>query len=269
MVANKAADPTHSALMPADKEKVAAVPPPSKGSASGDSTDKLIVTTSDFTKDIASPSPATTSYSLPENCALIKPNNDVVAVVICAPPPEGFWAKLAPNVPSIFIALCAIGLSWFSISYTRGKDDRARKQSIQDDFWLRKVISPVSIEPFMGFMTQLLASLPDSSTPVTDGKKYCEDKLREIRSLMSAFETIRLIDQKLLEEVSPHLEVVEDQLAVYFGQLNQYWDAGGVAPSRPAVVENLTASLTNVLGPIKEHQANVGEVSIQKKWFCQ
>lgn len=209
-------------------------------------------------------------YVLPENCALVKSEEGVVAIVICSPQPEGFWPKLAPNVPSIAIALVAMYLSAKSIAYTRSKDDRARQQSIQDDFWLRKVISPVSIEPFVTFMTKLLAELPEPGiTPVTEGKKFCEDKLRELRSLMSAFETIRLIDDKLLKDILPRLENVEDQLAVYFGELTRYWDAGEDAPSRPALVENLTASLTNVLGPIKEHQANVGGSTHQEKWYCK
>ena len=213
---------------------------------------------------------STSGYVFPENCALVKPEEGRVAIVICSPPPEGFWSKLAPNVPSILIALFAMYLTAKSIAYTRIKDDRARQQSIQDDFWLRKVISPVSIEPFVTFMSEILAELPEPGvTPVVEGKKFCEDKLRELRSLMSAFETIRLMDDKLLKDILPRLEEVEDQLAVHFGQLNRYWDAGEAAPSRPALVENLIASLTGVLDPIKEHQANVGGVIDQEKWYCK
>jgi hypothetical protein len=194
---------------------------------------------------------------LPQHCSISNAEQQAT-LVVCNTSSEGFWTKLAPNVPSITMSLIAVVLSGISLYYTLRKDSRARKQSIQDDFWLRKVVSPVSIEPLVKFGSDLLAHLPDSTTLSSDGKEFGSLKLPELRRITAAFHSLRLIDEKLHSEVINALEQFEDRLATYLGQLNSHWETGAVAPSRPEAVEDMSSKLMQVLKPIKNHQAAVG-----------
>jgi hypothetical protein len=194
---------------------------------------------------------------LPHRCAVVKPDGGV-AVIICEPAAEGFLAKLAPTVPSLGMSLVALAVSALSLYYTLSKDQRARKQSIQDDFWLRKVVSPVSIEPLVKFGTELLANLPGEDSDPAAANTFGTDKLSELRGLTEAFRTLLLIKDSLFAEVEPLLESVEDRLAEYMGQLDAHWRSGTPAPSRPEAMADLSARLMAVLGPIKSHQAGVG-----------
>lgn len=161
-------------------------------------------------------------------------------------------------MPSLGMSLVALAVSGASLYYTLTKDQRARKQSIHDDFWLRKVVSPVSIEPLVRFGTELLAALPGPASDRAAARAFGVEKLAELRAHTEAFRTLLLISDSLFAEVEPLLEAVEDRLAEYLGHLEAHWRAGDPAPSRPEAVADLSARLMAVLGPIKSHQAGVG-----------
>ncbi|MGH2376583.1 MAG: hypothetical protein ACRDIC_24385 [bacterium] len=67
---------------------------------------------------------------------------------------------MLPALPSLLVSILALLLAGLSFRYSRRKDSAARQQSIQDDFWLRKVISPAAIEPFVKFSSNVIAGLP-------------------------------------------------------------------------------------------------------------
>ena len=110
----------------------------------------------------ASPASAPKMWVLPEGCSMVQPV-ETIGVAICRPSPEPLSDKLLTALPAICISLLALGVSVWSFWYNRSKDARSRLQSIEDDYWLRKVVSPMSIEPFLKHVTQMVATLPVAS----------------------------------------------------------------------------------------------------------
>jgi hypothetical protein len=195
--------------------------------------------------------------TLPSNCEAIRPETGV-SVILCSAPSESFLTKLAPSTPSIVLSIVAIVLSVMSYFYTRRKDSRARQQSIQDDFWLRKVVSPVSIEPFLQFGTELLTKLPASDNDPAAARPAGAELLQKLRGLTQSFLALQLIGDNLHLEVEAALEKLEDRLATYLGGLDEHWNNSSPAPSRPEAIAELSLAFIAVLNPIKQHQASLG-----------
>ena len=195
---------------------------------------------------------------MPEHCTSVQPQSGVT-VVFCEPQPEGFLAKALPTAPSLLTSVLALFLSFYAIRYNFGKDARSRRQSIQDEFWLRKVVSPVSIEPFVRLTSDLLVNLPDPGTPHEDCEVFARDRLAEFRALTVAFQALELLNGNLYKQVGSQLEAIEDRLAEYFGDLDALAkDNRAPVPSRPEAIADLSALRLAVLEPIKDHQATLG-----------
>lgn len=180
-------------------------------------------------------------------------------VLVCQPPPDSFWVKALPSLPAFATSLVALAISGYALYYNLTKDARSRRQSVQDDFWLRKVVSPVSIEPFVKFTSDLLVNLPSTDTPREELELFSRSRLAEYRALMVAFQALELLSGPLHQEVWGRLEALEDCMAQYFGRLDAF--AKGTlaeAPSRPEAIAQLSALRLAVLEPIKVQQVALG-----------
>lgn len=198
------------------------------------------------------------SVLLPEYCTAVQPQTGFT-VVLCEPPLEGFWAKALPTLPALTTSILALLLSGYAIRYNFSKDARARRQSVQDDFWLRKVVSPVSVEPFVKFTGELLVNLPGADTSKENCEAFSHDRLAEFRALTVAFQALELLSNDLHKKVESELEAIEDRLAKYLGDLDAFVKGDLTsAPGRPEAIADLSALRLRVLEPIKEHQASLG-----------
>ena len=198
------------------------------------------------------------SGQVPAHCELVAPQSGL-AVIVCQPPSEGFWAKATPSFPALGTSFLALVLSILALRYNFAKDARARQQSIQDDFWLRKVVSPVSIEPFVKFVGEVLSKLPDGQSDGDMREKFKQEQLTNLKSLIAGFRALELINKDLYSQVETKLELVEDLLISYLSNLNEHIkNPSSDAPGKPEFIEELSALRLAVLDPIKEHQASVG-----------
>lgn len=199
---------------------------------------------------------ASPTVKLPPNCEAIQPQPGT-SVIICAAPKQDLLDKLV--TPSVAFSLVAIVLSVWSLRYTKGKDARARQQSIQDDYWLRKVVSPVSIEPFLKFGTELLSKLPDAQDGPDAAAAFGKQRLSELRTLGASFIPLRLLSEDVHTSVETAMDDFEDRLATYMGELDAYFKGQRQdPPSRPEAVTDMSSKLLAVLEPIRQHQAALG-----------
>ena len=92
------------------------------------------------------------------------------------------WRKPAPYFS--FFALC---VSIGGVVYTYRKDSRARKHSIEDDYWLRKVIGPIAIEPLLKGILEMIAAAPSDSSMATYSaevtKEFHDVQLKKLADL--------------------------------------------------------------------------------------
>lgn len=210
------------------------------------------------TKTVPGAVSGSTAVSLPSHCIGLQPQSGL-AVVVCQPPLEDFWAKALPTLPSLVTSVLALIFTAYVFRYNSSKDARSRRQSIQDDFWLRKVVSPVSIEPLVKLTGDILAKLPDAQTSTAEREEFSKIRLAEFRALTVAFQALELISKNLNRIVESHLEAFEDRLARYLGDLAAFAEARSQsAPGRPEAITELSALRLAVLDAIKDHQSDLG-----------
>ena len=196
---------------------------------------------------------------LPEGCSMVQPVESI-GVAICRPAPEPLSDKLLTALPAICISLLALAVSVGSFRYNRSKDARSRLQSIEDDYWLRKVVSPMSIEPFLKHVTQMAAALPvaSDSTKESVGEFWKSQTLKQ-GEFSAAFQALELVDDKLVIRVCNELEQIDDLLSDYCGRLQQSLNGDDVAtPDRSATAAKLIAVSVSILRSVKAHQTQVG-----------
>lgn len=211
------------------------------------------------TTEVVSPPSNISSSALPQHCASVQPQAGST-VILCQPPTEAFLSKALPTIPALGTSVLALILSGYALRYNFSKDARTRRQSIQDDFWLRKVVSPVSIEPFVKFTSELLVSLPSAASSQQEREAFSTNRLAEFRALTVSFQALALLSPQLSQTVESQLEAIEDRLAKYLGELDAFAKGNSaVAPGRPEAIADLSALRLGVLEPIKDHQADLGE----------
>lgn len=195
---------------------------------------------------------------LPPGCGYIKANGATM-VAICPAAREPVWEKLLASTPSLLFSLFALGISLTSYFYNRKKDKRSREQSIHDDFWIRKIISPISVEPFLKYTTELSASLPIVTSSDEHIQKYWTQQAQKIGEFILAFRTLGLIDSKLDSAVVVRLEKFDDCLGVYCGELRQHLaDKLKKLPDRDECSRTLIEITISILKLIQKHQTAVG-----------
>ena len=159
-----------------------------------------------------------------------------------------------PNVPSVLISFLALFVSLAALRYNRSKDALARTQSVNDDYWLRKVVSPNSIEPFLAFGTDLSTELPPTDSGAVDEAAVFKAQRQRLGNLAMAFGNLAVVDPSLEVEVGQLVERYEDRLVAYQFAREQFVKGAGPEPSRPEALAELAGIQHDVVRCIKNHQ---------------
>jgi hypothetical protein len=188
-------------------------------------------------------------------------------VVVCAYTADSNWLQI---VPSIVLSAVALLVSVRTFFYNQAKDDQARTQSIQDDFWLRKVVSPASIEPFLKFKSDLTTSLPNAAAGAVAVEGFWTSNVQLMQGHVEAFRSLQLIDSELAREVENDLTEIEEILATYCGLLLSHLAQDGRTPTPPSASEasrQIGSLAIRVLARIQRHQAVVGTSVARRRPF--
>lgn len=179
-------------------------------------------------------------------------------IVVCRPESDGWIAKVSTIAPTVAVSIVALVISLRALRYTQSKDQRARNQSVKDDYWLRKVASPASVEPFVAFSSDLMMKLPPvaGSALTADAESLLMDEqLGRVRSFSVLFNSLKVVSFDLVEEVRNHIGSFEDILVTYKFERENFLKSGGEEPSRLEAIEELSKVQHDVLSAIQRHQA--------------
>lgn len=165
------------------------------------------------------------------------------------------------NYLSVIISGFAILLSIGNIAYTWNKDRRARAQSISDDFWLRKVLSPLSIEPLIVQIAQISANIPEDCSKGIEKsvyREFAQESQQEIQKLITSTHLLNILNNPLCKNVVQCLTDIEDELLDYCGENAGGQNASGFPnKTRQATQTILNEKLFKALNYIKSFQASI------------
>ena len=148
-------------------------------------------------------------------------------------------------------ALAGLLLGLFNLIFGIWKIKRDRRLSVEDDFWFRKIITPVTIEPMLKAFVGFFEDLPIRSTAVEDQKKYALKVTTEFAKLYSAVQTLALFEEKLPKLITDKLSQCEDLLTGYSAMLTQEDASQDLTPEH--LRQKLWAQLNGTLRVIKDH----------------
>lgn len=217
----------------------------------------------------AAPKQADLLKTLPAECGAIQLAANQ-SVVICKPTPESMTDKFLVAAPSVGMSMVALLLSGWALLYNVRKDSLLRDLSIKDDYWLRKIVSPASIEPFVLLSSLIIAELPDAQPDAVTGvnvKDWYDQHHTSLIRLKPGFKTLELLDGGLHLKVEEQLQDFEDELATYVGSVRLHQNVGSQAPVRAATVAKLSGIRVALLRQIQVHQTSLGKKVVKNRFW--
>jgi hypothetical protein len=169
---------------------------------------------------------------------------------------------------AVLLSLFAIIVSFLAYRSAIDRDRVARERSIGDEFWLRKIVSPNSIEPFVKLLIELRATLPEpcESGSKQDVQTYWVAFAQKLQQLTPAFQFLDLLGSNLSGPVVDLIEKIEDSISVYCGEMMRWYDEqqAGVAkpaPDKSQLEAEIAAQSLKIFALIRHHQTHLGSNS--------
>lgn len=157
------------------------------------------------------------------------------------------------DVIAIVISVFAFIVSIGGHFYTYRKDNKSRLRSINDDFWIRKIVSPVSIEPLIKDILDIVANLPDDCShahvPKDAYRNFTEKYHPKIQSLACNLMSLKLLDPLIYEKSRNNLYVIEDLVLEYCGQ-----NSLGIRTLKAETSDKIIEAMLAILSSLKEYQ---------------
>ena len=171
-----------------------------------------------------------------------------------------FWDQ-SPAIISCLALLVSLGGVVYNALAARSKDKKARSQSINDEFWMRKVLFPLSIEPALAYYTAVETTLPKDRFHEEATPEAIENFLPDFTEAQAGFRgsavALGLMNAELYAAVSLELESIEDTINQYCYEnksgYNSDADLQGAA-TRAETLTSVRESVVNLLKHIKNYQ---------------
>lgn len=141
-------------------------------------------------------------------------------------------------------------------------------QSIDDEYWLRRIISPLSIEPFLKEVGDLAISLPENLNLNKDElDAEWSRRALNLEIYHGRFSAFSLINPGLPRELSEELENIADVYAIYMGGLLQALNTGNDAdvPDIEYARMEINNAMVRLLTSVRKHQQGVGGETYMQK----
>lgn len=178
------------------------------------------------------------------------------------------WSKPA-NYTSSLALVVSVGV----VIYTYRKDSRARKHSVEDDYWLRKVVGPIAIEPLLKEILEMVSAAPSdagsahfSSSAVDE---YHTLYLAKLSALAVQSASLQIIDKQLAAGTAIAIDQIQDLMIDYCHQNKAMHATGIIVPGHEKTKFQGAAKeqLVELLKPIRDY--HVKKVGASASWKQQ
>lgn len=171
--------------------------------------------------------------------------------VVCAIKPS--------TTASTVISILALIISLGGLLYTLRKDKKARLQSIEDDFWIRKVISPIAMEPLIKKVTETSFIIPEDMRSGLFDKDLCNQFGTKFQSewnqIAGTIDVLALLDKNVCIKAKNHVSNIEDEVLRYCSN-NVHGKIGldGGCINKPDLQAYLNTEMIAIMECIKHYQ---------------
>lgn len=171
--------------------------------------------------------------------------------------------KVLPIVFSGFALAVSLFFAAYTAIYTRRKDARARTQSISDEYLLRKIVSPVVVEPLIKWILEVTAAIPpdcaDTEFSEAGSRAYQVIFQKAMVAHRGNLVMLEQLDGKLFAAANQRLDTIEDGVLVYCDanagrELNP--DASAKYPRAPLLTD-IRTNMRAILGDVVAYQKSL------------
>lgn len=169
--------------------------------------------------------------------------------------PDDFWrpATLLPIILSVFSFLLAGG----NILYTVWKDRRARRHSVVDDYWFRKVVGPMTVEPMLSSIQELMANIPEDKSSARfklhKVKTFHDNWVKKLSNIAAETNSLDMLEQGLGQKVAEKIDEIQDLVIEYWG--NQ--QPKSVGQQKSEFRNSVNSCWRQIMAVIKEAQTKL------------
>lgn len=168
--------------------------------------------------------------------------------------------KLIVTFPSALISLSALIISFMALKHTRKEHEKSRTRSIEDDFLIRKIVSPSTIELLIKYSSDLAASLPDINSNLSE--QEAEDlwvsKAMELEQITVSFYLFTSICDELYKNIQIDLDKISDDLAEHFGKILMHINnPAGNPPRNSELSTKVSKSVVRIIMKLKNYQFSI------------
>jgi hypothetical protein len=207
----------------------------------------------DANKDFSSIANATLnqSASIMECYRMVNSSNE--STFVCAmKPPATVWL-------SAIVSVIALIISLGGFLYTFKKDKKERLQSIEDDYWIRKVISPIALEPLIKKITEAVSNIPNDCQSKKFDVKVCDEFGKKFQlewnQLSCSMNALALLDKDVLITARKHASNIEDEVLLYCSNnVEGKIGANGGCIIRPSLQDKIITEMVAIMSCIKQYQ---------------
>jgi hypothetical protein len=196
--------------------------------------------------------------ALPKDCDYLSLDGKTTAVVLCRPPEDSFWVKFGKDSPALIMSLIAVLVSIYAFYVSSRQQKFGIKRSIQDDYWLRTLVSPVCIVPLLDLRKHIMETLPAQGVTPNELKAYSVNSSARFSQMDSALGNLGIVSGDLVGEARTRLGFAEDEVSNYIALLGLHVGdpVANVLPDILSSREAISAKIFDVLKPIQDHQLN-------------
>lgn len=174
---------------------------------------------------------------------------------------EPYTNKWSPkDIGLLVTSIIALIVSLGGHFYNWHKDNQSRLRSINDDFWIRKIVSPVTIEPLIKDILEVIANLPEdcgiTKFPTDCYKEFTEKYHPKIQQLLIPLQALKLLDNSIYSKSNNALTEIEDIILDYCGNNSmQLKDSqGNPANSKTSTKDRVIEKMIDILTTLKSYQ---------------
>ncbi|WP_430227968.1 hypothetical protein [Paraburkholderia tropica] len=166
------------------------------------------------------------------------------------------WYPMIVSTLALLISGC-LGV------YTLRKDGKARRQSISDDYWLRKVVSPVAIEPTMKFILDSAAKLPcdcgDANFSITAIDAFLTQYQTDHLAQATNLQALGLLSGDLYTQATSAFDDIEDSVISFCSDNRQQLkdSSGSASHGRGRAADMMREKLNEMLLAVRNYQIGV------------
>jgi len=142
-----------------------------------------------------------------------------------------------------FIAGLGVFFGFLGLVFGLWKMFSDRRLSILDEFWLRKIISPATVEPLIKTISQLLSTVPGAESKPKHQQAFATRMTKEMQRLMASTQTLAMLDAQLPDQIQEELRKCEDLFGEHIQTLASNQEIPDVAELHSAVWLTINAAL--------------------------